>query len=351
MDHGQREDNSSAATAGNKSSAPADGPDSIIAAPPPPPAPPAETKPTRGVATSSRRARWLNFFAYFLLIAFWSWWIHEFTGWFQTIATVAAGGGIVSLLVSAAKVIPESWAIYLKILSHRLLFTHHLNWIVVLALLVISVVVTRYARTISIKSQLDSKQEVYIFRKDQSPPSVPEVVAPDATFRRTFWFGKSDFIVQATGFPEKSVQAHPWRRQSFVLPYDFTRRAILLRVTTAAIDRIANSPRTLIITVGEQKCRVENWRGNSVWIGCDPDIQIPAPILNKWREVARPTDGPYFEQWSKPMACKPLPDLRSGIQIQVEQLRDGKRVGEVRSITVQPSGDTRSPQVENYDVY
>jgi hypothetical protein len=150
-----------------------------------------------------------------------------------------------------------------------------------------------------------------------------EVLPPLGRSRRlvfTGWTGRA-FRVRIAGLPSRQIDVGPIVPTRLTVPGSFERHPLVVIRADEVLTANASDPDrrySLAVSLGR---KVIGWlpefRGNTVWVGCDADVLLPESLQERWRrEVANP---PLL--WSMPLSLAPETVLAPGEKAEAWILR------------------------------
>jgi hypothetical protein len=188
----------------------------------------------------------------------------------------------------------------------------------------------------------DADRMVTVFGGD-SAPATSRVAARSV---RRLWlftgFGATTLRVKVDGLPGLDAMLQPPFRTHLTVPTAFEGRPLLLvRTTPLQSGSLARTPGDfeLHVSLDGKSERLGAYGGQSVWIGTENDVPIPASVVQRWREtltIAAVTAAASSEasitpqlsavelvlaRWSAPRAVFSTATLRPGQQATVEVRR------------------------------
>jgi hypothetical protein len=104
------------------------------------------------------------------------------------------------------------------------------------------------------------------------------------------------------------------------VPDSFRRPVLLLRSTAALTQQLAGQPKVLVVRYRGEHREMHDYRGQSVWVNCDPDVDITAEAIVGWRaELERMNAAQLLSQWINPQSLdQPNWRIEPGQQLQFE---------------------------------
>jgi len=101
----------------------------------------------------------------------------------------------------------------------------------------------------------------------------------------TPWWGQRRYWIKASGLPSVLVNVQALHRRTIPVPSFFSSRPTLVVHLSAVLTASAQTtPRTLIvIRNGNELGSIYPYLGETVWVGCDEEVDIPEVVLSRWR--------------------------------------------------------------------
>jgi hypothetical protein len=163
---------------------------------------------------------------------------------------------------------------------------------------------------------------------------------------RTSWWAPRRVRVKLSGYPEATDTVAPWSRTTLVAPDEFLREVVVLRPDEELLKMVANNPMPLVVRLASQPAaayRVEGYRGQTIWIGCDEDVDVPADVLESWKaELTSRNQIRQLHLWSRPIALPSGPEaLVPGDRLRIQVLSGPTTVYAQADAVVRP---VRSPR-------
>ena len=190
--------------------------------------------------------------------------------------------------------------------------------------------------------RIDARREVtdrfVEIRDTQSGnPRVLRAEVLPARSMRTFpffagWSGRK-YEVRVVKLPVLEVKATQYHRETIVSPDGFLRRNIVLIRPTTELSQTARKAETqfdLTFKIGENGPEtLANFRGESVWIGCDYKVAIPTILRERWRLLLAAQNPPVPEArmlpWLSPRALGERRTLAPGDRIKISLGHPGEK--------------------------
>ena len=216
--------------------------------------------------------------------------------------------------------------------------------------------------------RIDGRRDVtdrFVEIRATSSAASPAVAAGDvfaARSVRTFpvfvgWRRRA-YELRLDGLPKLRVDAAPYHRTMVISPNTFVGRNIVLMRPTSEVSqtaRGAESPYQLTVKVGaDREFVLPNYRGETVWIGCDDSVVIPEALRQRWRLdfLAKNIAEARMLPWLSPLAVADDRVLRSGEKIRFQIGYPGQPVWIEHEASVLECGRTDCfPQEVVIDAY
>ena len=140
--------------------------------------------------------------------------------------------------------------------------------------------------------------------------------------------------------PAQWVEVQALRRTFLEIPSSFLSRPVLLVRPSAALSATAQrTPEPFVLVLshqGKEIARDPQYKGQTVWVGCDEDVALPESILDRWRLELAVAQSPdiVMIRWKNPRAVAPHLILKPGEEVGVQLLRSSDQ-GEITSSRAQ----------------
>lgn len=266
-----------------------------------------------------------NLFSIIVVGMVFGWWVYNFTNWFEIFSGLLALSGIFSWLAFVTKILPEYRLKGLQTWVDERVLAWPWTVAIVVSLGAVLLVVTAWFGTLEVQALRTSA----LLRVHE--PSATEKqnirwnsIAAGARLRFTFpvsrpW-GTVKVTVKVSGLPERIETIRGFKRQVIQVPDSFRRPALLIRPAVSLAQYLANSPVKLIVRYRGEQRRIEEFRGQSLWINCDADVEIPPETIADWKsELIEKNAETLLKQWETPLSLDPPHwDLQAGSQVQFE---------------------------------
>jgi hypothetical protein len=250
-------------------------------------------------------------------------WILYYTDWFPAVGGLLALGGALSWLGFVSRLLKESRIKELQEWADRKIFDNRRTIGIAAVFSLICLVTATFVGTLELQSNLGpTPGRTVELRAAEDAEGVTATLSASRRFPlwTTVWSPRR-VRVKLGGVPEIEATVRPWRRTRLVAPDDFLRPVVLLRPEPTLLEMLANNPRTLSIQVTSaeppRERTVPAYRGETVWIGCDEDVDVPDRVLDVWEAKLRAQGrGALLHLWRSPV----VPEG------EILQIRDGDRL-------------------------
>jgi hypothetical protein len=299
----------------------------------------------------------LNFCAFVLFGALLLGWCYRYTDWIAVVGGFLTLAGMLSWLAFILKIIPEKRMGEFQAWADETIFNNvRAKWLV-LSLLVIGLVAGSFLGTVEVTWPAgEGSRSVWMHRLGTSRGEAV-ALAPGGVARRwfftTLWSKPTTVRVKVNGFPDLMGEIKPWQRYEIRVPDSFYRPVVLLRPSVDLLNMLRNEPMRLSVTVDSQSWIIPTYDGQSLWIGCDSDVEVPEAKREVWRGILAASGQPETARyWVYPLTLgSPIPELHSGQTIEVTLLREDRSPYTSRKFAVLPAAERQAfPQEENLDV-
>jgi hypothetical protein len=160
------------------------------------------------------------------------------------------------------------------------------------------VVFWSFVGTIELQQMTDTPRLVWLhwsgdFRGEH------EIVPPGQTKRFNVlsppWRGRM-VTLKVNALPAATRKVWPWWKVKMNVPGEFLAPVVLVRASPDLMSSIVANPKKLRITIDGRPSQEVDFRGQTLWIGCDKTVEVPERLLQAWR--AQPQV--YQERWTAP---------------------------------------------------
>ena len=267
------------------------------------------------------------------------WWFGSFTDLLPAIGGLLGLGGVFAWLAFVSKVLREDRIKLLQEGFEKRFLASRLTTTLLIAVLAVLAVVASMAATIQIEAVHEPfGRQVRISRPDKEPlrsktlPASGRVRFPVV---QCFW-SAAPYEIKVAGYPAVTVTPTMRAKNILVVPADFYRSAVIFKPTAKLTTRVRRSPAVLVIKVDDAVQRVEGFEGQTVWVGCDEDVELPPAVVERWRE-----ESDYHPGWTTPLSAFGAGgDLKPGATIEVA-LETTEVAKNLATVTVEDYKKTR----------
>jgi len=306
-----------------------------------------------GQATGSSSARP---FANLVLIGgigvLFSAWILNFTAWFPAVGGLLALGGLFSWLAFISQILTKSRTEALQMEVDRHVFDNRWATWVALLILIAGAAVSAAVGSVELQSYRDVNTLVSRYDPVDAKTADTARLGGRETVRWPVfsgWAGRRLFRAKIQGLPDRICEVRPREKLILHVPDSFFRPVVLLKPTHSFMTTIMQNPAELIVEYQGVPRRIPQYTGQSVWIGCDRDVDVPARLQDEWRSELRVSQAENLVgSWLYPLA---LPgerfELVPGETLRVRIATEDNRTLVATSIVVRRLSDAADfPQVE-----
>lgn len=266
-----------------------------------------------------------------------SFWMLRYTDWFPVVGGLLGLTGAFTWLAFLAKIVPEArkeafqvwfdnrvlqraWLIgLLSALSLAFLLLYS-SWH---GTLILDALGDSVPRTVEL-TRLDGAEGASV-RSGLAARAERKVLLPTDPFRPTA------YRLKLSGLPAIAVEVAPWGRRTVVVPSEaFTAPVVLLRPSATMSGESSSGEFTLLVQAdGQEYGRLMDYRGESVWIGAEADVEIPAAAVDRWRLELFSNDFPtdLVHRWTAPRSLVGKRMLAAGTTITATILRNPDALG------------------------
>jgi hypothetical protein len=258
-------------------------------------------------------------------------WLIRYTSLFEQFVGLLALGGLLSWLAFVGKLLPEEQLAALQLKLYEWIFKRGVTSFVLLGLLGVGCLVAFCFGTIQLQLMEDPAQrDAWIYPLGGSP-AVPLRLVKDETLRKLCWTGfpGRQFVVKVSGYPAKILRVGPWERLPLRIPTQLNRPVVLLLPKSGLIDFVGVGRMRMAVAIersGQVRESVVDYDGESVWVGCDENVDIP--ITDEGERalggVAEEDRAPVRRKWSRPRSATTNP---SSQELQAGDLISLKLIG------------------------
>jgi hypothetical protein len=250
-------------------------------------------------------------------------WLQYYTDWFPIVAGVISLGGIFAWIPFVGQWVPKARLKWITEVLSRVAFGNPLVRVCTLVAISVFLIAFNFAGTIQVEAPPDSiEKTVRIEPVNSEVRGSGFPLRPGETIRSvqwTSWISNRKFRVKVSGYPDQSVVLHPWQRLRLAIPGSFLKPVVLLRPEPKLYGELAIAPLTLVVTVGDVSRIIKEYHGETVWIGCERDVDIPASVVEQWRAELAELKRPLFlRNWLRPIDLEPGLEIKPGDEVHVE---------------------------------
>jgi hypothetical protein len=241
-------------------------------------------------------------------------WVLAYTDAFPEVASLLGLGGLFAWIAFVSQIVTEETkkslqqAVEKHLLSQRrfglgvlailLLF---ILWASCRGSLVVSTLHDLRDRTVEVRTRTSHRGWSVVGSQSLPPRSEHQFNLPT-----NFW-GSREYNVKVSGLPAETFGIAAFRHRRVLVPYSFSRHPALLLHTSAALTATAQTGHSTLsvqTASGRPLGQVDPYRGESVWVGCDEDVEIPDNLVAGWRLqlVATATSLDAITRWLSPRA-------------------------------------------------
>ncbi len=269
----------------------------------------------------------LNLFLIGLLGVALCWWIYHFTDWFEAFASLLALGGIFSWLAFVAKVLPDVRLKEMQDWVDSSVLTRPKLWLAVLVIGGVLFVGALCEGTVEVQA-LRAGGPVRIHKASTPEKEEPswELLSANGHTRFVIWsplWKRTEILVKVSGLPDRAEIVQGLTRVEMQVPDSFRRPVLMLRPTAALTQQLEGQPKALVVRYRGDYREVRDYHGQSLWINCDTDVDIPSETIVVWRaELERLNAVQLLGHWTNPQSLdRPVWKFEPGQQVEFE-LRD-----------------------------
>jgi hypothetical protein len=270
-------------------------------------------------------------------------WVLAYTDAFPALASLLGLGGLFAWIAFVSEIVTEETkkslqqAVEKHLLSQRRFGVGVLAILLLFALwascrgsLLVSTVHDLRDRTVEIRSRTSHRSWSVVDSQSLPPRSEHQFSLPT-----NFW-GSREYSVKVSGMPAETFSVAAFHHRRVLVPYSFSRHPTLLIHASAALTATAqagHSTLSLQTAYGQPLGKVDPYRGESVWVGCDEDVEIPENLVAGWRLqlMATATSLDAITHWLSPKAIAADASLKPRETLVVRLVTPA---GELRTLVV-----------------
>lgn len=254
-------------------------------------------------------------------------WTLNYTDWFPAIGGILALGGALSWLAFVSRLLKEERLKEVQDWADRAIFDNpRTQWRVIIVASV-ALVVACFVGTLELRSELGTAlpRNVSIRRRGAVNATKETLSSTIRVPRITTWWAPARVLVKLSGYPEVEATVAPWSRKTLVAPEQFLRPVVVFKPDRDLLEMLVNNPQSLSLHLASQPAsdyRLDGYHGETVWVGCDEDVDVPPQVLESWKtELATREQARHLHLWSRPLAPPNWPQvLDSGEQLTIQIL-------------------------------
>jgi hypothetical protein len=275
----------------------------------------------------------LNFFLVLTLGVGTLYWIGYHTEWLGIVGGVLGLGGAFAWVAFVLGLVRKERKEAMQFALDGALSSRWTAACAVLAAVVLAIVGSMYG-SIRIDARRDSSEryvEILLQRDDERELVHSDLLPAHSvrTFPVRAGDGARPYELRIIGLPELELRARSFERTTIRSPDALLARSVLvLRPTTEVTQTIRRDAARFELTVriGEDPpARIENYRGESVWVGCEESVVIPPALRDRWRmelAAARLPEA-LMLPWLAPSALATRRELLPGERVRITLGRPG----------------------------
>ncbi len=166
------------------------------------------------------------------------------------------------------------------------------------------------------------------------------------------FFGDERYLLKLDGLPAIEIAVAAWERTRVRVPIDFHRAPVLL-VRPSAVLSGMSSPGEFVLTVdvdGKPYGRLDEYHGESVWIGATEDVVIPDAVINRWRLalLSQEASPDLVQRWLFPLSIVGDERIAEGSVVIARIVREGAGApliqGRAEAKIARPTSSAMFPQ-------
>jgi len=260
------------------------------------------------------------------------WWVYYFTDWFEIFSSLLALGGIFSWLAFVAKILPEERVKQFQdwVDNQIVLWRRAWRWAIILAAVLVGV--AECWGTVEVRA-LRATGPVRIQSASAAKQKDPawELLPAGGKLRFLVWsppWARANILVKVSGLPDHAETIRGLARVDLQVPDSFRRPVLLLRPTADVTQQLANQPRVLVVRFGNNEPKRKMFHGQSLWVNCDADVEIPPEMIARWRtELDKLSSAQLIEEWVNPESLDhPTWKFNAGEHVEIELRDDGNNL-------------------------
>lgn len=256
-------------------------------------------------------------------------WILYYTDWFPVVGGLLGLGGLFTWIAFISGLLKDERKEQFQEGFERLVLLERRTWMGVLLAGSLFLLWASLHGTVVVQSLADDTDRTVTIRGAAS------FLPPRSEQKHVIFTGwtSRDVEVKVSGLPAETFKVFPLRRRTVATPSSFTaRRVLLIRPEPRVAANAEKNDFELVVRrggIGGKKGEVigklerGQYRGEAVWVGCDPDVLIPAALIDRWHLEMLRSEVPeeVLTRWAAPLAVAEDATLKAGDPIRVELLR------------------------------
>ena len=248
-------------------------------------------------------------------------WVLYYTHWFPVIGSLLGLGGLFAWVAFMSGLLTDDRKKqFQKAFENRVLLSERV-WISVLILAALFALFATMHGSIVFHSLADDQgRKVEIRTSGPDGELVHELFVPPREVQKRLVFtgwGRRGFEIKAAGLPATRIDVAPLGRTIVLSPSSFhARPVLLLRPDPRVSNNAEQNPLRLVVWRGDKEIgsiAAGVYRGEAVWVGCDPDVQVPEQVTARWRlEMLRDNiSQEVLARWASPLALATATGLQA----------------------------------------
>ena len=289
-----------------------------------------------------------------------SWWILYYTDYFPVVLGLLGLGGFFAWIAFVINILSDERKKQFQRHFDELILQNKLTIIVLMGALATSWVIFAPSYGTLLVDSLDPARghTMEIWRIDNGKPNpaavVERLVVPPHSSPKillgTEWHGATRYYVKLSRLPGIEVSVDSLKRTKLLVPDMLLERTVIFARPSAKYSGPVSDGYSLQLLINNELVEtVENYRGESLWIGASDDVAVPDYVSDQWLEefVRSKLDTKPAQRWMRPMALKPYLELKPGDTITVrlipraELTLGNPNVKYIDSLSVPQAGSSR----------
>jgi hypothetical protein len=254
-------------------------------------------------------------------------WFLYYTDLFPAISGLLALGGLFSWLAFVLRILPAARIKRLQGIADAVLGDGR-TLAITLLILAIWVVFCSFRGSIEVQSLQEGSPPVIL--KTAQPLDDPEELPPGGSLKWNLWtnpFRPREVTVKVVGYPSRKIKVTSWTKNKLFLAASFVRLGILVRPSPDLYIKIHHNPVEIALVVNGHPVASPfiNFTGQAFWLGCDSDVDVPSPVIDRWRSALDPQKQYMVADWVHPLSL--MPEISDGDSITVTATLGGQSYG------------------------